>query len=107
MRILTILFLSWLISCNSKINANNIVGSWTVEQDESKYPKAGFSDIATFFPNDSLKVEIYSGGKLNQFFYGTYKIDNGKNRVTTKLDTLEAEFEIVALSATKLVLKDN
>ena len=106
MRILIMLFLSLLTGCNSKMDASIILGAWTIEQDESKYPKAGFTDIATFFPNDSLKVEIYNGSQLNQFFYGTYKVNKKRKTITTRLDKLEVEFEIVSISEKKLVLKD-
>ncbi|MEJ8844477.1 hypothetical protein WG954_18940 [Lacibacter sp. H375] len=106
MRFLIILLLSFFVSCKFKIDTNDVLGSWTIEQDELKYPKTGFSDKATFFPNDSLRVEMFRDGKLDQFFVGTYKMDNERNTITTKLDTLEVEFEIVTLSEKKLVLKD-
>jgi hypothetical protein len=107
MRLLIILFLSALVSCKPKIDTSKLRGSWTIDQDESKYPKAGSVDKLTFYPNDSLTIEMIIDGKLNQFFSGKYKIDKERNVIITRVDTVEVQSEIVSLSERKLVLKDH
>lgn len=107
MRILIILILFAFISCKTEITEDILLGSWTVDQDESKFPKAGFFDKLTFYPNDSLTIEMILEGKLNQFKSGKYKIDKERNLIITRVDTMEIESEIVTLSEKKLVLKDH
>ena len=106
MRSLLLLLLCGFISCKTKIEKNALLGSWTVIQDESKYSKSGIIDKLTFYPNDSLKIELIIEGKLTQFFSGTYKIDKKRNIIITRDNSAEVEFEVVALTGKRLILKD-
>ncbi len=106
MRTLLLLFFCGLISCETSIEKNTLLGSWTGVQDDSKYPIGGF-DKLTFYPNDSIRIELYIDDKLNQSFSGTYRIDKKRSTVITKVNSVEVQLEIIALSGKRLIVKDN
>lgn len=110
MRLLLAFILFGLFSCKAKetreTNAD-ILGTWTIDQDESKYSKTGFVDRLTFYPDDSMKLEIYLDGKLSETVTGTYKHDKERNILFSTFDTTKVQAEIVVLTKEKLTLKDH
>ena len=93
------------ISCNESIIEKDILGSWTIDQDEVKYPKSNLIDTMTFFDNGTYTIKVYVDGKLNESFSGNYKID-GKNKIiSTVIDSVEYQNKIIILSKKKLSIK--
>jgi hypothetical protein len=106
MRILALYILFVIASCQTTISKEKLLGSWTTEQDESKYPKNGVLDKLTFFENDSFKFEMYLNGKLHESFSGKYIFDEKRKLITTKVDTMEFTSEIIELTNSRLSTKN-
>lgn len=106
MRIFVLYLLLVFTSCKSGINKEKLLGSWAMEQDESKYPKNGVSDRLTFLANDSFKVEFYLNGKLQESFSGKYRLDEERKIIFMKIDTMEFQSEIIELTNNRLSTKN-
>lgn len=106
MRVLALYLLLVLASCKSSASKEKLLGSWTTDQDESKYPKNGLLDKLTFYKNDSFKIEMYMDGKLHESFSGKYKLDEEQKLLFTKVDTMEFQSEIIELTNHRLSTKN-
>lgn len=104
LKILCIL-LAFVVSCKPTINKNNLLGSWTTDYDKAKYPNNNILDKVTFFKGDSLRIEYFLDGKLQESHPGTYSLDEQKMILTTKYDTSNFKFEIVSLTKERLTAK--
>lgn len=92
-------------SCKSSISKEKLLGTWTIDQDASKYPKNGVIDKMTFLANDSFKVEIFRNDKLKESFAGEYTVDEGRKVITTKVGSVETQSEILEITKDRLSLK--
>jgi hypothetical protein len=105
MRILVLYLLFVFISCKSSTEKEKLLGSWTTEQDESKYRKKGISDRLTFFENDSFKVEMYLDRRMSESFSGKYTLDEKSKRLMTVVGPIKTQSEIIELTNDRLSIK--
>jgi hypothetical protein len=105
MRILVLYLLFVFVSCKSNTEKEKLLGSWTTEQDESKYPKNGISDRLTFFANDSFKVEMYLSQKMSESFSGKYTFDEKSKLLTIVVGPVKTQSEIIELTTNRLLIK--
>lgn len=105
MRVLALYLLLVFVSCKSSTRKEKLLGTWTTDQDESKYPKNGISDKMTFFANDSFKVEMVWNGKFHESFVGEYTLDEKQKLITTKVGSVVTHSEIIELTKDRLSIK--
>jgi hypothetical protein len=105
MRVLVLYLLLVFVSCKSSTSKENLLGSWTTDQDESKYPKNGISDKMTFLANDSFRVEMFWNDKLHESFVGGYTLDEKQKLITTKVGSVVTQSEILELTKDRLSIK--
>ena len=105
MRNAALFFLIIFASCDTSIRKENLLGTWTTVLDESKYAKDSISDRVTFFQNDSFRVQMFVHGALQDSFFGKYFLDEKRKFISTKIDTVEFEFDIIELSDSRLSTK--
>jgi hypothetical protein len=105
MRFLIIYLLLVFVSCKSSTSKEELLGTWTTDQDVSKYPQNGVSDKMTFLANDSFKVEMFWNDKLHESFVGGYTLDEKQKLITTKVGSVVTQSEIIQLTKDKLSIK--
>ena len=102
MRVLVLFLLLVFVSCKSSTSKEKLLGTWTTDQDESKYPKNGVSDKITFLANDSFKVEMFWNDKLQESFAGEYTLDEKQKLIITKVGSVVTQSEILELTKDRL-----
>lgn len=105
MRVLALWLFSVFVSCKSSSIKEELLGTWTTDQDESKYPKNGVLDKLTFLANDSFKVEMFLNNKLHDSFAGRYTLDEKRKLITTKVGSVVTHSEIIELTDNRLSTK--
>jgi hypothetical protein len=105
MRVLALYLLLVFASCKSSTSKEILLGTWTTDQDESKYPKNEVSDKMTFFADDSFKVEMFWNNKLHESFAGGYTLDEKQKLITTKVGSVVTQSEILELTKDRLSIK--
>ncbi len=102
-----ILSLIVFASCKSTVTKEKLLGSWTTEQEDTKYLKNGVFDKMTFFENDSFKVEMYLNEKLHESFSGKYTLDEQEKLITSTIGSIESQAEIIELTSDRLTIKQD
>jgi len=103
--IITLLLLT-SISCSSKqLDPKLIIGSWKM-RDVINNTGLNATDKVTFYENDSISLEILVDGELNSQLKGKYILDTVNNTLTTKIDDLSSQSEVIKLTETEMELKD-
>lgn len=103
MRLLLIFLL--FTSCNEKVDPHQLSGSWK-SRDVIDKTNLNASDRMTFYNVDSLKVEIFTNGKLFSQMKGTYKLDTVARLLTTIYNDTAFTFHIIGLNEEELELRD-
>jgi hypothetical protein len=97
---------SFILACEEKTDANNILGSWRLRDvvNKSEYD---MSDKMTFFPNDSVSVEIFQDGEIVNQISGTYQIDPiNEQLISLFKNEVATKFDIVRLTSSELELSN-
>ncbi len=103
-----ILFLVFIVSCTSKNETLEILQSapWTSNQVKANQ-NGKFQDKLTFFKNDSFKVEMYYKGRsFGQSYSGKYFFKKDENKLTIEVNSVQSNFNIIAISEDSFSLKE-